>query len=211
VTAPNGITTIKLLSDITITNHASLFGWGRTDYILLGDNMIFDGDGYTVNFGTLTSIYGLFSSNGSNGNTKPIIRNLGVQGGSTANAAGFIVRYNQRCVTVENCYSTGTISGGDAGGIMGLFAGNNGGAATTADTGAISVTNAANWGYGNNAGTGGGGKPGPTPGNRGNSGSAGVVRIKYLGTVAKASGGSISTVGGYTVHTFTSDGTFTII
>jgi len=92
-----------------------------------------------------------------------------------------------------------------------IFAGNNGGAATTADTGAISVTNAANWGYGNNAGTGGGGKPGPTVGNRGNSGSAGVVRIKYAGSLVKASGGSISTVGGYTVHTFTSDGTFTII
>lgn len=91
------------------------------------------------------------------------------------------------------------------------FAGNTGGAATTTNTGAISVTNAANWGYGNDAGTGGGGKPGPTVGNLGISGSAGVVRIKYAGTVIRASGGTISTVSGYTVHTFTSDGTFTII
>ena len=42
-----------------------------------------------------------------------------------------------------------------------------------------------------------------------NAGTQGVFIIRYLGTVAKATGGTITTSGGYTIHTFTSAGTFT--
>jgi hypothetical protein len=41
------------------------------------------------------------------------------------------------------------------------------------------------------------------------SGTAGVVRIRYLGS-SKATGGTVSSSGGYTIHTFTSSGSFVI-
>ncbi len=53
----------------------------------------------------------------------------------------------------------------------------------------------------------GGGTQGGVGGGSGNGGS-GIVCIRYLGG-QKATGGTISTVNGYTVHTFTSSGTFT--
>ena len=61
------------------------------------------------------------------------------------------------------------------------------------------------------ANTGGGGAAG---GNRAGSystgsGGSGVVIIRYLGA-ASATGGTITSSGGYTYHTFTSSGTFTV-
>jgi hypothetical protein len=59
-------------------------------------------------------------------------------------------------------------------------------------------------------GSGGGGSQdsaGSTSGS-GNGGS-GVVIIRYAGTVTKGAGGTITTSGGYTYHTFTSSGTYT--
>ena len=42
-------------------------------------------------------------------------------------------------------------------------------------------------------------------------GGSGIVIIRYAGTTPKASGGTITTSGGYTYHTFTASGTFTVI
>jgi len=53
----------------------------------------------------------------------------------------------------------------------------------------------------------GGGTTGGAGGGSGNGGS-GIVCVRYIGA-PKATGGTISTVNGYTVHTFTSSGTFT--
>jgi hypothetical protein len=50
--------------------------------------------------------------------------------------------------------------------------------------------------------TGGGG------GASGNGGS-GVVIIRYLGSVQRATGGTVTITGGYVIHTFTSSGTYT--
>jgi hypothetical protein len=36
-----------------------------------------------------------------------------------------------------------------------------------------------------------------------------VVIIRYAGTSARATGGTITITGGYVIHTFTSSGTFT--
>jgi hypothetical protein len=41
-----------------------------------------------------------------------------------------------------------------------------------------------------------------------NDGTQGVVIIRYLGPV-RASGGTVTSSGGYTIHTFTTSGTFT--
>ena len=57
-----------------------------------------------------------------------------------------------------------------------------------------------------NTGSGGGGGH---QANNGGSGSAGIVIIRYLGS-QKASGGSVTSWNGYTIHTFTGSGTFTV-
>lgn len=70
---------------------------------------------------------------------------------------------------------------------------------------AVTVSNAAAFGYTNNKGAGG---QGTLSAGAGNSGSDGIVIIRYLGPQI-ATGGVVSTVNGYTVHTFTIAGTLT--
>lgn len=69
-------------------------------------------------------------------------------------------------------------------------------------------------GGGNNGGTNTGGGAGGAGGNYGGSttgatGGSGICIVRYLGST-KGTGGSISSSGGYTYHTFTSGGTFTL-
>ena len=59
--------------------------------------------------------------------------------------------------------------------------------------------------------SGGGGGGGKTTGTRSNAGASGVVIIKYPGPQKATGGNTISFVNGYTIHTFTSTGTFTTI
>jgi hypothetical protein len=56
--------------------------------------------------------------------------------------------------------------------------------------------------------TGGGGGGGPEYSDAGATGGSGIVILRYLGT-QRGTGGTITSVGGYTIHTFTSSGTFT--
>jgi hypothetical protein len=42
----------------------------------------------------------------------------------------------------------------------------------------------------------------------GGSGGSGVVIIRYLGTVQRATGGTVTISGGYVIHTFTSSSTY---
>ena len=68
-----------------------------------------------------------------------------------------------------------------------------------------------NSGSNGSAGTGGGGGGASTDGStsyKGGNGGSGIVIIKYLGN-PQASGGSVTQSGGYTIHTFTTSGTFT--
>ena len=53
------------------------------------------------------------------------------------------------------------------------------------------------------SGYGGNGALGPWTG-----GASGVVILRYSGTTQKATGGTVTTSGGNTIHTFTSSGTF---
>ena len=61
---------------------------------------------------------------------------------------------------------------------------------------------------GANTGGGGGGSSHYNANNKGGDGGSGIVIVRYSGP-QKATGGTISTVAGYTIHTFTSSGTFT--
>jgi hypothetical protein len=78
----------------------------------------------------------------------------------------------------------------------GINAGGNGTAASSSNGGA----------GGTNTGGGGGGGTHAT--SVGGNGGSGIVIIRYYGS-QKATGGTITSSGGYTVHTFTSSGTFT--
>ena len=61
---------------------------------------------------------------------------------------------------------------------------------------------------GANTGGGGGGGSHYNANNKGGDGGSGIVIVRYSGP-QKATGGTISTVAGYTIHTFTSSGSFT--
>lgn len=93
---------------------------------------------------------------------------------------------------------------GGGGGAGGAGATNNGGSGrtwvdgTTYARGGINASTTANSGNGGNPAT-----------TTGGSGQKGIVKIRYLGT-PKATGGTITESGGYTYHTFTSNGTFTV-
>jgi len=66
-------------------------------------------------------------------------------------------------------------------------------------------------GSGSNSGTGisGGTNLGGGGGGSAGAGGSGIVVIRYAGTVARATGGTVSITGGYVIHTFTTSGTFT--
>ena len=97
---------------------------------------------------------------------------------------------------------------GKASGDTGNPSGNGGGAGGVptglAWVDGITYCEGGSGGVGTTYGSGGGGAASPSSG----AGQSGVVKIRYSGT-PKATGGTITQSGGYTYHTFTSDGTFT--
>jgi hypothetical protein len=133
----------------------------------------------------------------------------GSNGGSNAEFAG------------GSGQGTTTRAFADAG--LTLYAGGGGGGGGNWDggSGQGGAAGAGGGGAGSNAGGGGnagstntGGGAGAPGGNNGGSttgpsGGSGIAIIRYLGST-KATGGSISSSGGYTYHTFTSGGTFTV-
>lgn len=61
------------------------------------------------------------------------------------------------------------------------------------------------------AGGGGGGcATADGSGDNGGNGGSGIVMIRYPGASAQATGGTITYLGGYVIHTFTSSGSFVI-
>lgn len=107
---------------------------------------------------------------------------------------------------------------GDGG--NGGIGGGGGGSASNgniglAGTGGINIgsngssgNNAPGGNAGANTGGGGGGGSHYNSNNKGGDGGSGIVIVRYSGP-QKATGGTVSTVAGYTIHTFTSSGTFT--
>ena len=92
-----------------------------------------------------------------------------------------------RAITVSNSY--GGKGGGGRGGTYGIARRGLDGAANT--------------------GGGGGGSYGTSAGYECGTGGTGVVIVRYLGPQKATGGNTITQVDGYTIHTFTSSGTFT--
>ena len=107
--------------------------------------------------------------------------------------------------------TTTTYAGGGGGGVyvngsagaVGGSGGSGGGGAAGANSNLSGAPGTPNLGAG--GGSGGGNEP--TILQPGAAGGSGVVIIRYLGP-QRASGGTITQTGGYTIHTFTSSGTF---
>ena len=78
--------------------------------------------------------------------------------------------------------------------------GPNGASNSTTTTAGASWAGSSGFGYNNSSGRGG-----PTQG----SGGSGRVIIRYQSATVKATGGTVTSSGGYQIHTFTSNGTFT--
>jgi hypothetical protein len=95
--------------------------------------------------------------------------------------------------------SSRTLAGGGGGGASGT-AGAGGAGNSASGNGAAGTTN---------AGGGGNGTYANQARNNGGSGGSGIVVIRYLGS-ARGTGGTITSSGGYTIHTFLSSGTFNI-
>jgi hypothetical protein len=100
--------------------------------------------------------------------------------------------------------------GGGGGGAVGITTGgaglNNGSPGGGGSPNA--QTNTPGGDAGANTGGGGGGGSHYNSNNKGGNGGSGIVIVRYSGP-QKATGGTITTVAGYTIHTFTSSGTFT--
>ena len=113
-------------------------------------------------------------------------------------------------IGVSSSYSgTATFySGGGGGGayLQGSPAG-TAGAAGSGGGGAGSVTGTGTSGTANTGGGGGGGAYNSSA-QVGGSGGSGIVIIRYLGSVQRATGGTVTITGGYVIHTFTTSGTY---
>jgi len=105
-------------------------------------------------------------------------------------------------------YAGGGGSGGsnNSGSYVAPGAGGNGGGGTGGNPGT-------NTGTAGTAGTGGGGGGGgyaysPNQNGNGGNGGAGVTIVRYQSATQRATGGTVTTSGGYYYHTFTSSGSF---
>jgi hypothetical protein len=97
-------------------------------------------------------------------------------------------------------------AGGGGGGAIGYYASPAVGGTATAGGGNGGSDTAGSNGTANTGG--GGGGPVGNGSALGGTGGSGVVIIRYAGS-QKGTGGTVTSSGGYTIHTFTSSGTFT--
>lgn len=109
--------------------------------------------------------------------------------------------------THTNIGGNGGVGGGGGGAAYsGYTAGSGGGSSTNSGANGTSAANGSGGAGGANSGGGGGG--GAHYDSDGANGGSGIVIVRYYGS-QKATGGTITSSGGYTIHTFTSSGTFT--
>jgi hypothetical protein len=141
---------------------------------------------------------------GNNGGSGVV---AGAGGGGGASAAG--VNGSTGVGGNGGAGSSSSISGAAV-----TYAGGGGGAGTVtsgvggAGGGGSSIINAAATPGTANLGGGGGGANGNSTSNAGGNGGAGVVIISYAGA-QRGTGGTVTSSGGNTIHTFTTSGTYT--
>ena len=118
----------------------------------------------------------------------------------------------------QNSIGTSVAGAGGAGaqysisGANAYYGGGGGGGAPTPGAGGVGGGASGTSGSTGNAGTvntgGGGGGVAASPTGIGGNGGSGIVIIRYAGA-QRGTGGTVTSVGGYTIHTFTSSGSYT--
>lgn len=159
------------------------------------------------------------SGAGGGGGASEVGKDGGALAAHTAGAGGAgIANPISGSTSGQNVAGTYYLAGGGggsadfAGGTAGAGGNGGGGAGGTGTSGNGYVANGTN-GTANTGGGGGGGSRNSSNGNTGNGGNGGtgVVVISYpTGYIPTCTGGTITTAGGKTIHTFTTDGTFTV-
>jgi hypothetical protein len=137
------------------------------------------------------------SGQGYPGGNTPSYNDVNGAGGGGAGAVGTYQTGGVGIASSINGTSTYRAGGGGGGGDNASGPGGNGG-------GGAGSTGAATNGTTNTGGGGGGSIFNNTSG----TGGSGIVILRYLGA-QRGTGGTVSTAGSYTVHTFTGSGTFT--
>lgn len=127
-------------------------------------------------------------------------------GGGGASAVGVSATTSSSTGSAGGAGSSSSISGS----AVNYAGGGGAGATNTGGSGGLGGGGAggggANVGSAGSVNTGGGGGGGGTNSNGGNGGS-GIVIISYLGS-QRGTGGTVTSSGGYTIHTFTSSSTY---
>lgn len=154
--------------------------------------------------GAGTSGQGYAGGLGTSGNA-PVFGTGGGGGAGAVGQAGTTTKGGNGGVGVQSSVDgTATYrAGGGGGSCYGSTAsgtgGSGGGGNGSQSQGAAGTTN---------SGGGGGGSERTGANNPGGAGGSGVVIVRYAGT-QRGTGGTVTSAGGYTVHTFTASGTFT--
>ena len=161
----------------------------------------FGGGGGTGSGGTGTSGQGFGGGNGATqaagggGGSSVAAANAAAQNPS-AGGAGSANSISGSSVTYAGGGGGGTLNtGGSTGGAGGAGGGGLGGYTAVGAAGSA------------NSGGGGGGGGGSGSNYAGGNGGSGIVIITYLGS-QRGTGGTVTSSGGYTIHTFTSSGTY---
>jgi len=147
-----------------------------------GSSKVTDSSGFT----TYMSSFGGGAASFQNGGT----------GGSGGTGWGLYTTTTSSGASAPTAVSGGGV-GGSSGTLSALAGAGSGGGAGGASAGA------------NGGSPGGGGAGGSASVTNSGTGANGQVIISYAGNTALATGGTITTSGGYTFHTFTANGTFT--
>ncbi len=138
----------------------------------------------------------------------------GNAGGANTNSPNYGAGGGGGSAAVGGAGGTGASGNGGAGtsstisGSATSYCGGGGGGATGSGAGAGSGGAGGGGAGGNNATANTGGGGGGTNATAGTSGGSGIVIISYPGS-QKGTGGTVTSSGGNTIHTFTSSGTFT--
>jgi hypothetical protein len=144
------------------------------------------------------------------GTNSTSVSNYGAGGGGGAGAVGSngtSVSGGAGATGVSSSISGSAVTyagGGGGGAFSGSAATGGTGGAGGGGNGSATTTNTA--GTANTGGGGGGGGANPT-GQNGSAGGSGIVIISYLGA-QRGTGGTVTSSGGYTIHTFTSSSTY---
>jgi hypothetical protein len=181
------------------------------------------GGGAGGNLGTTplpggTAVSGMGNNGGnSRGNNVNFSNICGGGGGGAGAVGGFGGTLNSNRggtggVGVSNSITGVAVFYGGGGGGGVTFNGTAGGAGGNGGGGAGSKGDVTATSATANTGGGGGGfgsSNGGASNNLSGAGGSGIVIVRYLGSVIRATGGTVTQVGNYTIHTFYSSGTFT--